>query len=715
MSREADRASSSCWPWQFRALGLLVAFLAGLVPRGLPPADAAEPPKSEYQIHVDSGHPWRPPFGLERVGRPLTAVVEISTDRPPSSEYLLVAASHGKEIARSVLNLSGDPPYRCPVSFDIWPTELVLWLKSETGERELVRQPLAPPALEAEAVARPDRVLNPVDLGTILVPSDWLLLAGGQQGTVDFAAIARREDLPLARVTAWFESVPSAKTMADLALPINRRVQRGLPLPPAPATLDRDVLHVSLTAGGVEHWHKTIPTMVVHQTSHWPKFGAVATKLRYDAPISVLGADGSYASLPYTSGWDTRLNDVVVALPNGSRFVFWRGSSYIPFWAGQQNTGLCYEWAERRPSADGTDCIEPLMDKELRYGRVEIVESTAARVHVRWTYQSCDFHYKVWGDSAVEDYYFYPDGFGTRVLTLQRVPGSVYELSELIVLTPQSTYPWEVLPSNLLDILFVDGQKRELRFPCRKQDQGDLLVSRDLPAVYRVRMHKDEPMAAIYFNPRDAKLPQHPYRPFFDQGEMVTPVYWGSHWPLARGRMTGGAIDDRISLTPCHNSILTWGMGHYPVPVRSGQVETLDALGRSRSMTVETWVWLIGMTDADDGRLLQWAGSFSQPPSIELQGAHLDAEPYTSQRRAIRLCVDAPEVTITVKPAAVTVNPVFELSSAPKHLLAVELAGRRLEPSQWAWDGATLWIDATLTEETAVRLRFGDSSTLTAH
>ena len=38
------------------------------------------------------------------------------------------------------------------------------------------------------------------------------------------------------------------------------------------------------------------------------------------------------------------------------------------------------------------------MDKELRYSRVEIVESTAARVHVRWSYQSTDFNYKVWGD-----------------------------------------------------------------------------------------------------------------------------------------------------------------------------------------------------------------------------------------------------------------------------------------------------------------------------
>ena len=93
----------------------------------------------------------------------------------------------------------------------------------------------------------------------------------------------------------------------------------------------------------------------------------------------------------------------------------------MPFWAGRHGTGLSYEWAETGPLPEGfVDSVEPLMDKELRYGRVCIVESTAARVHVRWTYQSCDFNYKVWGDAAQEDFYFYPDGFGTRVLRRER-------------------------------------------------------------------------------------------------------------------------------------------------------------------------------------------------------------------------------------------------------------------------------------------------------
>ena len=166
--------------------------------------------------------------------------------------------------------------------------------------------------------------------------------------------------------------------------------------------------------------------------------------------------------------------------PTAPRFVFWRGSSYIPFWAGKHNTGACYEWAEIITRLkDAVDCVEPLMDKELRYGRVEIVESTAARVHVRWTYQSTDLHYKVWGDEAVEDYYFYPDGFGTRVLTLKSDPATDYELSEFIILTPQGTYPFEVLPETLVDMIGLDGRRKmELPLPVpvrgvRRPTKGD--------------------------------------------------------------------------------------------------------------------------------------------------------------------------------------------------------------------------------------------------
>src|SRR5262249_42826297 len=210
---------------------------------------------------------------------------------------------------------------------------------------------------------------------------------------------------------------------------------------------------------------------------------------------------------------------------------FWRGSSYIPFWAGKHNTGACYEWAEIISQPKGAvDCVEPLMDKELRYGKVEIVEATSAQIHVRWTYQSTDFEYKVWGDQAVEDYYFYPDGFGTRVLTLKADPKNDYELSEFIILTPAGAYPFEVLPERAVDALFLDGRKHEFRLPnpTTPDKAAQEADKSGVPAIYRLRISRNDERAAIYFNPNETRLPPVVFAPFSDAGQIVTPCYWGS-------------------------------------------------------------------------------------------------------------------------------------------------------------------------------------------
>ena len=454
-------------------------------------------------------------------------------------------------------------------------------------------------------------------------------------------------------------------------------------------------------------WKKIIPTMLVHQPPEFTRFGAVATKLRYDLPISVRHEDGQFTSLEYSKGWDEKRNDVIVCLPGGGRFVFWRGSCYVPFWAGRHNTGLSYEWAETKPPADGfKDCVEPLMDKELRYGRVEIIESTPSRVHVRWTYQSCDFNYKVWGDAATEDFYFYPDGFGTRVLTLQSALDSDYELSEFIILTPPGAYPFEVLPSKLVEVLFLDGEKREIEFPYDGARQGLKLKSRDLTALYRVHLHRDEQETAIYYHPTERQLPPVVFGGFTDQGQVVTPCYWGSHWPLGRGQTTGGAIDNRIHLTPSHNSVMSWA-SQRPAPLRESRLTTLDTLGRVKPMQRQTWSWLIGMTAASDDHVRDRAKSFSTPPSLQLTGASLAPEPFVLERRAIGLVAESPTIRITLIPSEVCVNPVFEIGSTVGDLGSVTVDDRSLPAEKWSWDGKTLWIDATFRDPVVLQLQFG--------
>ena len=680
------------------------------------------------KIRIDPGHPWRPPFGLERVGKPITAWAAIKSDQRPSREYFLVGYVDQNETERHVLNMMSkmsnrferkpdSREYDDRALFTTYPDEIVLYAQCRFDGQpvELARAAVEFPEVEAEATARPEELIHPLDLGTIFVPHDWLILAGGQKTVLDIAAISYASPIPDARVTAWFESDPHARSAAKLKINSRARSSEKLLIDPVRTTQRNDVLHVSITDDGKELWHKKIQTMLVPTPPQLPEFGATELKLRYDPPISVNTAGaGKLSFIDYDQAWDPHLKDVVVSFPGSASFVFWRGSSYIPFWAGKRNTGMCYEWAETTPPPDGfVDSVEPLMDKVLKYGRVEVIESTPARVHVRWTYQSNDFTYKVWGDQAAEDYYFYPDGFGTRVLNLKRTPGTDYELSEFIVLTPQSAYPFDVLPSEMVDMLYLDGEKRTISFPGhalaspRRSYPDELFENlRRVPAIYRIRLHKDEPAAAIYFHASDNHFPKAPFAPFHDRGYLVTPAYWGSHWPLSRGKTTGRSIDDRIRFSPAHNSLLTWGTTNRPTPISSGEIQMPDTLGRSRPMTVERWVWLIGMSDASDSRLLEWAQSFSRPPSLEVEGAVLDLESYVPERRAFRLRVEDERVVITIKPVSYCVNPVFELLSAPSNLSAVKVDGQALPRNRYAWDGKTLWLDASFSEPQQIEFQF---------
>ena len=248
-------------------------------------------------------------------------------------------------------------PYSAHVTLDRGADLVILSKDRESPEKpvELAREAVRLADFEAESIARPDKIINPVDLGAILVPSGWLLLGPGQTATLETAAISRNRDWSRARVTVRFESAPGVASSAAMPLASSERATVALRLPQAPLRRDRDVLSVVIDDGdGRELWRKTIPVMIVSEPPRWLRFAAGYEKLRFDAPISVRDPKtGKYSSLRYDDAWDRSLRDIVVWLPNGTRFVFWRGSSYIPFWAGRHNTGLCYEWARNHLAAQG--------------------------------------------------------------------------------------------------------------------------------------------------------------------------------------------------------------------------------------------------------------------------------------------------------------------------------------------------------------------------
>lgn len=725
----------------FSLLMLLLYNFAGYLVHGQEYSACKIPSPADVRLLItESGHSWQPPFGIERVGRSYDVIITIQSQKLPSGNFILASYSQGNELHKKNILFTNKVPFsgmmpdsehagQFSIRFvgnqafteketNVYTGKLTLsentdqvaliFTGSDKNPIELARESIKLTRLEAEAVARPDKIINPVDLGAILVPADWLLLEGGQKAYVTIAVLSRDNNIWNARAKAWYGSAPQNIVTESFPSVKGSKVQKEVLMPPSSKTLENDILHVSVEdEEGKELWNKQINVMIVQDHPVLPSFGAVKTKLRYDMPVLNI-VNGKNNPIDYDKAWAPEFEDLVVCLPNGSRLVFWRGTSFIPVWAGKYNTCLSYEWAERlSPNVGFTDCPEPLMDKELRYSRVEIVESTNARIHIRWNYQSCDFNYKVNGDLPVEDYYFYPDGFGTRVLTLTSIPESDYEVSEFLVLSPPAAFPLDFLPFDPVDIISLKtGEKSAIHLPewfaLMQTDQTWKKVID--PSIYRVRLHKKEPLSAISFNPNLFSKPR-AYGAFYDNGYIVSQAYWGGHWPLSRGYNTMWKIDESVWSGPSSNCSMTWATNR-PKPIRSTVLETKDAFGTLKTMKEETWAWLIGMSDANDEELLQIAESFANPPALEIAGAKQDKEPYVSERRAMRLVVEKNKVTIMIKPGRCCVNPVFELLNAPKDLLKVKLGDRILPTDKYAWDGHSLWLNATIDKSEILDLQF---------
>lgn len=654
-------------------------------------------------IYFEPVHVWRPPFGLDRVGRSVDVIVTVPDNGARLSAYQLTSLSNGQKLATETLSFTGSKSDSARLTIRESADEVVVQGKTSSGQwKELARSKPSLPMFECDASTRPATFKHPIDMGVILAPANWLVINGGQVSFADLALISRKQGSEKYDVRAWFASQPDKAVTKSVSLTGGKKSSLSIQLPPASNSLEKDSLHLTVKdASGNQVWEKGIHVMLVQKMQKFPGFGVAETKLRYDVPITNI-VDGKNQPFSYDSAWSPDKKDYVVFLPNGSRWVFWRGASYIPVWVSKYNTGLSYEWAERISPLDGfKDCPEPLMDKQLRYGKVEVVESTNARVHVRWNYQSCDFNYKVNGDFAQEDYYFYPDGLGTRVLTLTCLPVAEYEVAEFILLAPPAALPFDVMPDNPMQIIsYQTGKSASLSLP-EKDTTWKTLAD---PVIYRMKIHKKEPLTAFSFSPLLHKKPW-AFAPFKDQGLIVTPAYWGGHWPLSQGFNTGRSINESIWTGPSHNSLITFA-NKRPEPIRSKTFETRDALGVVKQMREETWVWLIGMTDESDQSLLETSRSFAQPATLTVKGGRQEPDGYASERRAYKLIADSKKLSVTIQPQSWCVNPAFEIKFAPKEIKEIKLGGVVLPADKYAWDGNTLWVNAKFKDRRELDIQF---------
>ena len=110
-------------------------------------------------------------------------IVQFAGETHPAPAHWLAAFRDGKEVERKSLDVAGASPFTARVSFTASPApdELVLLVKDAAGkETKRARWRVERPAFEADAEAAAEPVMNPVDLGAVLPPADWLVLSPKQ-------------------------------------------------------------------------------------------------------------------------------------------------------------------------------------------------------------------------------------------------------------------------------------------------------------------------------------------------------------------------------------------------------------------------------------------------------------------------------------------------------------------------------------------------------
>jgi len=143
---------------------------------------------------------------------------------------------------------------------------------------------------------------------------------------------------------------------------------------------------------------KAKPTFTVYEKGFCRLQGARYCKVNQGEEWQADSRTGSYADIA-----------VDFDIP-GCRFVFSRGSSYLPYWTTDTGRWFVEEILPR--SGDGTDTMP---DKVNKYSQVFVIENSPARAVVRWRYAP-DFEAAPNKAFAEEYFTIYPDGLCIRAV-----------------------------------------------------------------------------------------------------------------------------------------------------------------------------------------------------------------------------------------------------------------------------------------------------------
>lgn len=374
-----------------------------------------------------------------------------------------------------------------------------------------------------------------------------------------------------------------------------------------------------------------------------------------DIPQGPFGA--YYTRLRYTDGWEAlwktgEYPDIVVRFPDSPvKYIFWRGTGYIPAIVSENNIWMTdqsledYGWGQ---------CFEAMGDKQCRYSHVRIIESTPARCIIHWRYALAGIHNQImhedetgWGDWTDEYWTIYPDGVGIRqqVLHSDYFDKDVYQFQETILFNQPGTKPQDNLEMEAIQFADMDGKTASYtwehgapdNFPEPRHQPIQLI---NIKAQYRP--------FSIFQPERFTK----PFKFGWVEGYSTFPCW--NHWPVSQIKSDG-----RNATSPDKPS-------HTSLTEISGKDQLVER-GENNTIIARQ---MIGMTTGPISSLLPLARSWNYPPAIRVSGNGFDYKGYNVYQRAYQLSRN--ETGDNASPLDLTVDA---NEASPIQNLALEITG----------------------------------------
>jgi hypothetical protein len=369
-----------------------------------------------------------------------------------------------------------------------------------------------------------------------------------------------------------------------------------------------------------------------------------------------------YTKLAYYEAWDklwpvNEQADVVVQFDNSpAKFVFWRGTSYIPHWITENGIWYNNEFLETW-SARGSH--EPMSDKRCQFSHVRVIENTDARVVIHWRYALIDNWNEMarvdsltgFGEWADELYTIYPDGIGVRAITLHSSqPQSAHEWNEGIVVMGPGQRPEQVLEPGALTLANMAGQTHTYSWAngIPKEAGKFGYVSEPAGANIHVVNTKSRLKPFYILSPAAHAI--------FDiyYGELrreVSMFPWWNHWPAAQKASDGRYAMDADYASHSSLSHATW-----------------DAYQQTdNSMTK---LMLQGLSDQTPGELVNLANAWANPARLKINNlAAFSGGGYDPAERAYQISCQAKgqPATLTFSIEASSATPVQNLAIVVKN------------------------------------------------